>query len=593
MEDETKYTNLIRNIAIIAHVDHGKTTLVDTLLKQSGLFRDNQAVDVCMMDRNDQEKERGITILSKCTSIMTDKYRINILDTPGHADFSAEVERILAMVDGFILIVDSKEGVMPQTKFVLRKAMEYKLKPIVFVNKIDSPLGDPEQATEEVMQLLLDIDENSLDTTPIFYGSGRDGYAASSLEKAKNATNVSELVNKIIEYINPPKEEEQSKFLVSMVEIDRHLGTLLVGKVFGGKLEVGQSVLSIKQNGETHETFRISKIFGFTGISRYEMDCAHCGDIIAIAGCTNSTVNDTICLEKTVITASSIDPATISISFSPNTSILAGQEGTKLTSRHISERLFYEARINVGIDVKRSNSEDSLEVCGRGELQMGVLIETMRREGFELTISPPKILFHIDENGKQLEPIEEVQLDVDQVSAGTVIKKMSERGGDFKETITRNDGVRLIFEIPTRLLFGYASEFISDTRGNGVMSKRFLHYAPMKNFQNKAEKGSLISMIEGKAAAYALEKLLDRGQFFINPGDTVYPNMVIGISNTSADLEVNPVKTKQLTNMRASGKDDAIKLPPAIKFSLEEFISRLKKGEVLEVTPKNIRVRKI
>lgn len=580
----------IRNLAIMAHVDHGKTTLVNALLEQNGTFKDHQVIDDCVMDSNDQEKERGITILSKCTSIKVGDLKINIMDTPGHADFGAEVERILAIVDGFLLVVDAKEGVMPQTKFVLRKAMEHNLKPIVMINKIDSPNADPERVHDEVLDLLFSMNPDIIDDVPIFYGSGRDGYAASTLEKAKESKDLSELVDKFINYFNPPQYDEQSKFLTCMVEIDKHLGTLLIGKVFGGILKFGQNVLSVTQNNEVREKFRISKIFAFSGITKYEIESAECGDIVAIAGSTNSTVNDTIALEHIAIPAVTIDPPTIAIFISPNTSPLAGKEGKKLTSRHISERLFYEAKINVGITVKSMG--ESVEVCGRGELQLGVLIESMRREGFELTISAPKILFKT-ENGKQLEPMEEVQCDVDPMDMGVVIQKMSERGGDFKEAISKGDCTRLIFEIPTRLLFGYASEFVSDTKGNGVMSKRFIGYTPMKHFQNKAKKGALISMIDGVSSSYAIEKLLDRGQFFIKPGDVVYPKMVIGSSNTSANLEINPVKVKQLTNMRAAGKDDAIKLPPAIMRTLEQIIVSLNEDECLEVTPTQLRVRKI
>ncbi|WP_072379411.1 translational GTPase TypA [Novosphingobium sp. NDB2Meth1] len=589
-------SNAQRNIAIIAHVDHGKTTLVDQLFRQSGTFRDNQRVEERAMDSNDLEKERGITILAKCTSVEWEGTRINIVDTPGHADFGGEVERILSMVDGVILLVDSSEGAMPQTKFVTGKALALGLKPIVVVNKIDRPDGRPQEVLDEVFDLFVSLDANDEQLEfPVLYASGRNGYASED-QDAREGT-LTPLFQKIVDHVPPPAADVdgQFKFLVTLLDRDNFLGRILTGKVQSGTIKVNSPIHALDRDGKIVETGRASKLMAFRGLERVPVDEAKAGDIISIAGLTVATVANTIA-DPTVtepLHAQPIDPPTLSMRFAVNDSPMAGREGTKVTSRMIRDRLEREAESNVAIRVTESADKDSFEVAGRGELQLGVLIETMRREGFELGISRPRVLFGEDENGERTEPYETVVIDVDDEFSGTVVEKMANRKGEMIDMRPSGGGkTRITFSAPSRGLIGYHGEFLSDTRGTGIMNRLFEKYGPYKGRIEGRKNGVLISNGTGEAVAYALGPLEERGILFVGVGTPLYEGMIIGENAKPEDLEVNPMKSKQLTNFRSSGKDDAIRLTPPKIMTLEQAIAYIDDDEMVEVTPKSIRLRK-
>lgn len=587
----------LRNIAIIAHVDHGKTTLIDTMLRQSGTFRANQNVDERVMDSNDLEKERGITILAKCTSVNWKDIRINIIDTPGHADFGGEVERVLSMADGVLLLVDAAEGPMPQTKFVLAKALRLGLKPIVVINKVDRPDGRPEEVIDEVFDLFvaLEANDSQLDF-PVLYASGRGGWAALELDAPRE--DLAPLMDKIVEHVEAPKVDKDAPFamLATILEADPFLGRILTGRVYSGRAKVNAVVKAINLKGEKVEQSRLTKLMSFQGINRVPIEEAEAGDIISIAGMVDTSVADTICdmAVEEPIRSTPIDPPTMAITLSVNDSPLAGQEGTKVTSRMIRDRLFREAEVNVAITVKESDNKDAFEVGGRGELQLGVLIETMRREGFELSVSRPRVLFKKDETtGQTLEPIEEVVVDVDEEYSGTVVEKISLRKGEMQDLRPSGGGkTRIIFHVPSRGLIGYQSEFLTDTRGTGVINRLFHSYAPYKGEIEGRRNGVLIAMELGEAVAYAIWNLQDRGFMFVNPQEKVYQGMIVGQHNRDNDLEVNVLRGKQLTNVRASGTDEAIRLTPPKNLSLEEMMSYIEEDELVEVTPKSLRLRK-
>jgi GTP-binding protein len=587
----------LRNIAIIAHVDHGKTTLVDALLRQSGSFRDNQKVNERAMDSNDLEKERGITILSKCTSVVWNDTRINIVDTPGHADFGGEVERILSMVDSVVLLVDAAEGPLPQTKFVLGKALKLGLRPMVVINKIDRPDARPDEVHEEIFDLFasLDASEEQLDF-PMLYASGRNGWAVEKLE-GEERKDLTPLFNLIVRHVPVPKADATTPFalLVTMIEADPFLGRILTGRIASGTVKTGQAIKALDLNGTMLEQGRITKLLAFRGLARQPIDTAEAGDIVAIAGLTKATVANTIAAMDvtTALPAQPIDPPTLAMTFSVNTSPLAGTEGTKLTSRQIGDRLFSEAEGNVAIRVTQSDDKDSFEVAGRGELQLGVLIETMRREGFELSISRPRVLFQTDESGQKTEPYEEVIIDVDEEFAGAVMEQMSFRKAELQEMRTASGGKsRLVFYAPSRGLIGFHGEFLTITRGTGVMNRLFYKYGSFKGQLSGRRNGVLISNGQGEAVSYAMGPLEDRGELFISPGDKVYMGMIVGEHSRDNDLEVNILRAKQLTNFRAAGKDDAIRLSPPRLITLEYAIAYIEEDELVEVTPKCLRLRK-
>lgn len=585
----------LRNIAIIAHVDHGKTTLVDQLFRQSGTFRDNQRVEERAMDSNDLEKERGITILAKPTSIEWNGYRINIVDTPGHADFGAEVERILSMVDGVILLVDSSEGAMPQTKFVTGKALGLGLRPIVVVNKIDRADGRHAEVLDEVFDLFvsLEADDEQLDF-PVLYASGRNGYASEDPD-AREGT-LTPLFEKIIEHVPPPEADVDGpfKFLVTLLDRDNFLGRILTGKVQSGTVKLNDPIRALDNEGNVVETGRASKLLAFHGLDRIPVEEAQAGDIISIAGLTTATVANTIA-DPTVtepLHAQPIDPPTLSMRFAVNDSPMAGREGTKVTSRMIRDRLAREAETNVAIRVTESADKDSFEVAGRGELQLGVVIETMRREGFELGISRPRVIFR-EEDGQRLEPYETVVIDVDDEYSGTVIDKMALRKAEMTDMRQSGGGkTRITFSAPSRGLIGYHGEFLSDTRGTGIMNRLFEKYGPYKGKIEGRQNGVLISNCTGEAVGYALNSLEERGILFVSPQEKIYEGMLIGENAKPDDLEVNPMKSKQLTNFRSTGKDDAIRLTPPRVMTLEQAIAYIDDDEMVEVTPKSIRLRK-
>ena len=587
----------MRNIAIIAHVDHGKTTLVDGLLRQSGTFRDNQKVAECVMDSNDLERERGITILSKCTSVDWHGTHINIVDTPGHADFGGEVERILSMVDGVVLLVDASEGPMPQTKFVLGKALKIGLKPIVVINKADKPDARVDEVLDEIFDLFVSLNANDeqLDF-PVLYASGRNGWAVKEMtDEKKDLTPLFEL---ILSYVPEPNCEPDAPFrmLATTLEANKFIGRLLTGKIQSGTLHVNDMVKVLNGENQELERVRISKILAYQGLDRVSLEVAHAGDIVAVAGVVKGTVADTLCdfSVEEAIHAQPIDPPTLAMTFSINDSPLAGREGDKVTSRMIWDRLCKEAEGNIALKISRTDQTDSFEVAGRGELQLGVLIETMRREGFELSISRPKVLMKRDEQGNLLEPVEEVVIDVDEEFSGTVVEKLGQKRAELVEMIPSQLGnkVRLIFNAPSRGLIGYHSEFLTDTRGTGVMNRIFKDYEPYKGDMMGRRNGVLISAENGTAIAYSLWKLQDRGPMFIDANVPVYTGMIIGEHTKSNDLEVNCCKSKQLTNIRAAGKDEAIDLIPPRKLSLEQALSYIQDDELLEVTPKTLRLRK-
>ena len=586
----------IRNLAIIAHVDHGKTTMVDNMLKQSGTFRDNQHVADRVMDCNDQERERGITILAKCTSMIYDGLKFNIIDTPGHADFGGEVERVLSMVDGVIILVDSSEGPMPQTKFVLSKALVLGLRPIVVINKVDRPDRRIDEVLNEVFDLFVSLDATDLQLDfPILYATGRDGWA--TLSDNETGTDLKPLFDIMKSHVPAPNVDKNAPFsmLASILAADPYVGRILIGKVYSGTAQVGTPVKSIGLDGKVIETTKLTKLFGFSGIDRTSIDLAVAGDIVAIAGVEKTSVADTICaVDVTVpLLSTPIDPPTMSINIAVNNSPLAGTEGTKVTSRMILDRLEREAETNVAISLNISDNGESFEVGGRGELQLGVLIENMRREGFELSVSRPKVLFKRGENNELLEPIEEVFIDVDEGHSGIVVEQLSIRKGEMIDMRPSNGGkMRIIFLVPSRGLIGYQSEFKNDTRGTGTLNRLFHSYQPFKGEIAGRRNGALISNSGGEAVAFALWNLEDRGTMFINPKTKLYEGMIIGEHNRENDLDVNPIKGKQLTNIRAAGTDEAVRLVPPKIFTLEETLSYIKEDELVEVTPKNIRLRK-
>lgn len=586
----------MRNIAIIAHVDHGKTTLVDEMMKQSSTFRDGQQTEERMMDSNDLERERGITILAKATSIEWEGLRINIVDTPGHADFGGEVERILNMVDGAIVLVDAAEGPMPQTKFVVGKALKVGLKPIVAINKVDRADARAEEVVDEVFDLFasLDATDEQLDF-PILYGSGRSGWMNSELD-GDQSEGLQPMFKLISEHVAEPVVEEGPFSMIgTILEANNFLGRIITGRINSGSIKPNQAVKVLHADGKTLETGRISKILAFRGMERVTLDEAHAGDIVAIAGLSKGTVADTFCDPSinTPMVAQPIDPPTVTMSFIVNDSPLAGTEGDKVTSRVIRDRLFKEAEGNVALKIEEADDKDSFYVSGRGELQLAVLIETMRREGFEIAVSRPRVVMK-EENGEKLEPVEEVVIDVDEEYSGVIVQKMSERKGEMIEL--RSSGgtrQRLVFHAPTRGLIGYQSELMTDTRGTAIMNRLFHAYEPYKGAIGGRNNGVLISQEQGESVAYAMFNLEDRGPFIIGSGEKVYAGMIVAIHNRPNDLEINILKGKKLTNMRASGKDEAVKLTTPIKMTLERALSWIQDDELMEVTPKNIRLRKL
>jgi len=588
----------IRNIAIIAHVDHGKTTLVDQLLKQSGSVRENQQMAERAMDSNDQERERGITILAKCTSVEWNGVRINTVDTPGHADFGGEVERILSMVDGVVLLVDAAESVMPQTKFVLAKALKLGLKPIVVINKIDRSDAQPAETLESIFDLFLALEAN--DSQLEFhhlYASGRNGWAVNELEDERK--DLSPLFKRIVEDVPPPKpqalagDEHPFKMLVTTLEADPFLGRILTGRIESGSVTMGRNIKALNAAGEVIEKTRVTKLLAFRGLARVPVERAEAGDIVAIAGLETATVADTLCdmAVDQAVPSHPIDPPTLSMTISVNDSPYAGREGDKVQSRVIRERLLREAEGNVALKVAETG-EGSFEVSGRGELQLGVLIESMRREGFELSISRPRVVMKT-ENGEKLEPIEEVTVDVDDAYTGTVIEKISLRKGEMVDMRPTGAGkTRIVFHAPARGLIGYHGEFLTDTRGTGVMNRMFLEYAPHKGSVGGRINGVLISTEQGEAVTYGLWYIEERGKLFIGTGAKVYEGMIIGQNAKDNDLDVNPLKSKQLTNIRTTSKDEAVKLTPIVPMTLEQAMAYIQDDELVEVTPLNIRLRK-
>jgi GTP-binding protein len=586
----------LRNVAIIAHVDHGKTTLVDRLLQQSGSFRENQKVAERAMDSNDLERERGITILAKATSILYQDTRINIVDTPGHADFGGEVERILNMVDGALVLVDAAEGPLPQTKFVVSKALKMGLKPIVVINKVDRPDARPVEVVNEVFDLFaaLDATDEQLDF-PILYGSAKLGYMATSLEGSKD-DGMKPLFDLVLNHVRQPTVEDGPfRLLGTILEANPYLGRIVTGRISSGSVKPNQAVKVLDYDGKLVETGRITKVLAFRGLERVPVEEAEAGDIVALAGLPNATVAHTIC-DPTIevpIHAQPIDPPTLAMTFRVNDSPLAGTEGTKVTGRMIRDRLLREAEGNVALRVRESDDKDSMEVAGRGELQLGILIETMRREGFELSVSRPKVLLRRNEAGELEEPIEEVVIDVDEIHSGIVVQKMSERKADmFELKPSGGHRVRLVFHAPTRGLIGYQGELLTDTRGTAIMNRLFHAYAPHKGEIAGRRNGVLISNEQGEAVAYAMFKLEDRGPMMIEPGWKIYRGMIVGEHTRDNDLEINLLKGKQLTNIRTTSKDEAVRLTPPIRMSLEKALAYIEDDELVEVTPKSVRLRK-
>ena len=588
----------LRNIAIIAHVDHGKTTLVDELLKQSGAFRANQAVAERAMDSNDLERERGITILAKATSVEWKGTRINIVDTPGHADFGGEVERILSMVDGVVLLVDAAEGPMPQTKFVTSKALALGLRPIVVLNKVDKPDAEPDRALDECFDLFANLgaDEDQLDF-PHLYASGRSGWADEELDGPRK--NLDALFRLVVNHVPKPRQtahqDEDFKMLATTLGSDPFVGRILTGRVEAGRAKVGATVQALSRIGQKIEQFRITRVQAFRGLQMQDIDEAVAGDIVSIAGMSKATVADTICAlaVDTPLDAQPIDPPTITVTFGINDSPLAGRDGKKVQSRVIRERLMKEAESNVAIKVKDTPGGEAFEVSGRGELQMGVLIENMRREGFELSISRPQVIMK-EEGGVTLEPVEEVTIDVDDDYTGAVIEKVTgARKGELVDM--RPSGVgktRIIAHVPSRGLIGYHGEFLTDTRGTGVLNRVFHGWTAHKGQMPGRRAGVLISMENGEAVAYALWNLEERGKMFVEPQEQLYQGMIIGEHSRDNDLEVNPLKGKKLTNIRASGTDEAVRLTPITRMTLEQAIAYINDDELVEVTPNAIRLRK-
>jgi GTP-binding protein len=587
----------LRNIAIIAHVDHGKTTLVDALLKQSGAVRENQRVEAQALDSNDLERERGITILAKSTSVLWQGTRINIVDTPGHADFGGEVERILNMVDGAIVLVDASEGPLPQTKFVVSKALQQGLRPIVAINKIDRPDERHEAVLNDIFDLFaaLDATDEQLDF-PVLYGSGRNGWMATDPSGPK--TDLVPLFELILRRVPPPKlEEGPFRMLATTLEADPYLGRILTGRITSGSVRPGQTIKAMNRDGVLIETARVTKVLAFRGLERTAVDLAEAGDIVAVAGVAQATVADTLCdpAVETALPAQPIDPPTLAMMLRINDGPFAGQEGDKLQSRVIRDRLLREAERNVAIRVSEDgNSKDAYEVAGRGELQLGILIETMRREGFELTVSRPRVVLKIDpSSGRRLEPIEEVIIDVDEEHSGVVVQKLAERRGELKEMRPSGGGrLRLVFHAPTRGLIGYQGELLTDTRGTAVMNRLFHGWAAHKGEIAGRKTGVLISNAMGEATAYSLFYLQDRGAMIIEPQTRVYEGMIVGQHTRDNDLVVNVIQGKKLTNIRAAGKDENVILTPPMRITLERALSYIADDELVEVTPKSIRLRK-
>ncbi len=586
----------LRNIAIIAHVDHGKTSLIDVLLRQSGVFRDNQKVDERAMDSNDLERERGITILAKCTSVVWNGMRINIVDTPGHADFGGEVERILNMVDGVIVLVDASEGPLPQTKFVVSKALKRGLKPIVAINKIDRPDERHQDVVNEVFDLFaaLDADDEQLDF-PILYGSAKEGWMANEPEGPKE--DMAPLFNLVVSHVPAPAINKSAfTMLATTLEADPFLGRILTGRITSGTVKPNQAVKALSRDGKTVESFRISKVLAFRGLERQPIEEGIAGDIVALSGMSEATVADTICNREveTPIEAQPIDPPTLSMMFRINDGPLVGTEGDKVQSRVIRDRLMKEAERNVAVQITEAEGTDAFNVAGRGELQLGILIETMRREGFELTVSRPRVVYREDETtGERLEPIEECIIDVDEEHSGTVVQKLSERKGELLEMRPSGGGrQRLVFHVPTRGLIGYQGELLTDTRGTAVMNRLFHAYAPHKGNIKSRHTGVLISNGQGVAVAYALFFLEDRGPLMIGSQTKVYEGMIVGQHTRDNDLIVNVLKGKKLSNVRSTGKDEAIVLTPPMAMTLEKAMAYITDDELVEITPKSIRLRK-
>jgi len=585
----------LRNIAIIAHVDHGKTTLIDVLLRQSGSFRDNQRVAERAMDSNDLERERGITILAKVTSLEWRDTRINIVDTPGHADFGGEVERILNMVDGAIVLVDAAEGPMPQTKFVLSKALALGLRPIVVVNKVDKPESRPDEVLDEIFDLFaaLDADEHQLDF-PVLYGSAKQGWIAAAPDGPKDS--IAPLLDLVLEHVAPPAVEDGPfRMLATTIEANSYLGRILTGRITSGVAKPNMPIHAIGRDGKRVEHGRITQVLAFRGLERQPIEEGVAGDIIAIAGLQKATVADTLADPSVSepIAAHPIDPPTLSMTFRINDGPLVGRDGDKVQSRVIRDRLFREAEGNVALRITEGDDRDSYEVAGRGELQLAILIETMRREGFEMTIGKPRVVYRQDDNGQRLEPIEEVIIDVDDEHSGAVVQKLSERKAEMIEMRPSGGGrVRLVFHAPTRGLIGYQTELLSDTRGTAVFNRVFHAYAPYRGDIPGRRTGVLVSLGDGDAVAYALWNLEDRGKMIVSPGDMVYEGMIVGEHAKSNDLPVNVQKGKKLTNMRASGKDDSVLLTPPMKVTLEWALAYIEDDELVEVTPASIRLRK-
>jgi GTP-binding protein len=587
----------LRNIAIIAHVDHGKTTLVDQLLRQSGSFRANQQVMERVMDSNDLERERGITILAKCTSVQWKDVRINIVDTPGHADFGGEVERILSMVDGVVVLVDAAEGPLPQTKFVTGKALKRGLRPIVLINKCDRPDAEPHAVHDAVFDLFSALEANDAQLDfPTLFASSKQGWAAESLEAER--VDLAPLFDLVVRHVPSPTVDTDGPFamLATTLEYDNYLGRVLTGRIESGKAQINMAVKSLRPDGTQIEAGRLTKLLAFRGIERVPVESAEAGDIIAIAGLTDTTVADTIADPQieAPLHAQPVDPPTLAMTFSVNNSPLAGREGDKVTSRMIRARLMRESEGNVAFRITETGDKDAFEVAGRGELQLGVLIEQMRREGFELSISRPRVLYRNDpETGERQEPIEEVVIDVDEGFAGVVIDKLGQRRGELVEMKPSGGAkTRLVLYVPSRGMIGYHGEFLTDTRGTGVMSRLFHGYGAYKGPIEGRRNGVLISNGDGNAVAYALWYLEERGSMFINPGEAVYEGMIIGEHTRSNDLEINPLRSKQLTNIRTTSKDEAIRLIPPRQMTLEQALAYIEEDELVEVTPKSIRLRK-
>ena len=590
-----KVAPMLRNIAIIAHVDHGKTTLIDSIMKQTGLFRENQHVEERLMDSGDLEKERGITILAKPTSVVWKDTRINIIDTPGHADFGGEVERVLGMADGVILLTDAAEGPMPQTKFVLGKALKQGLGPIVVINKIDRPDGRPDAVVDEVFDLFVSLDasDEQLDF-PILYASGRDGWCVTELDHARD--NLHPLLDTVLTHVPTPQVEPDKPFamLATLLDSDPYIGRCLTGRVIQGTAKVNEPVKAINLAGDQIETGRLTKLLRFEGTERVAVEAVQAGDLICIAGLTKASVADTICDPQVTqaLESTPVDPPTMSVTITVNDSPFAGKEGKKVTSTVIRERLLAEAETNVAITFNESANKDAFEIGGRGELQLGVLIETMRREGFEMNVSRPRVLVRV-ENDERLEPIEEVTIDVDEEYASSVVDALNKRKATMRDMRAAGAGkTRLVFHAPSRGLIGYPSRFLTDTRGTGVLNRVFNNYGPYCGDIPGRRNGALIASETGTAVAYAIFNLQDRGVMFIDPQMPVYQGMIVGEHSRDNDLEINVLKGKKLTNVRASGADEAVTLVPPRRMSLEDMMAYIDSDELLEVTPQSLRLRK-